>query len=230
MARTSVATYAFTGTDGTAPVGFTQVRDITFGSTAQIRTNKLAGNFANASGTGLEPHACVYRWTGAGTFTDDSYAQIVVSGFGPNVGETRRCGVVLRCGTGTDTAASFYVAYVCDDDAGSGSSVNIMKMTAADGNYEGAVLYNGRQTWANGDVLSFEASGSSSVLLTLFKNGVATAATATDSSATLSGGTPGFYIASHWSDVDIRGDDWVGGTLSAAAAAGRRRLLLGVGA
>jgi hypothetical protein len=213
------ASQTFTGADAD-PIGsnFTQLRDLGWGSVARIKSNKLAGHYATAGAndTTTQTRLVVYLWAGAGSFSADQYCTFTISNLAVS-GASSRGGGIVRSASGTDAASAFYACYVCDDDTGSGSTVVILKVN---GTMAGTVLDSRRLTIANGDILTFGVQGSSSAVLTLYVNAVASASTYTDSSSPLTTGKPGLYLASDESTGTLTGpalDDWIAGDVTAGS-------------
>lgn len=225
------STQTFTGSNGDAiGANWTQLRHLAWGGTARIIGNALGGHFSVASAAGSatdQSHPSLYRWTGAGSFSNDQYASITLGNLTAGVlGKEFRAGVGVRLDANSDAATTGYLAYVCDDES-SGRTVLIVKLAGAA--LDGTTLDSRRQTIGNGDVLTLGVTGST---LTVYKNGVATTSTVTDSAYTT--GKPGVYLASDESGGSLGGpsvDDWVGGDVASAVTAtvGSRALLLGVG-
>lgn len=211
MTRTVVATADFTAADGTdlTSLGFTKIRDVAYGSSSQIKSNKAAGYYATAASgdTTTQTHTVQMVRT-SGTYTDDQYAKATISGLGPNLGPDKRGGVIVRCSTDTDANADFYGVYVCDDDAGSGSTTVLFQVV----NGTFTSIDSRRRTWANGDTIALEIA---STTLTYYRNDVSLLSAGT--SGGLTGGRPGLYIASYQGDSTILAlDDWEGGNVASA--------------
>jgi hypothetical protein len=132
MARTPVATQDFTGSDATdiTTLGFSKVRDVTYGSSAQILTNKCSGYFSTASvDDSTTQNQVVVMVRTAGTYSNDQYAKATISGKGLNTAY-RRGGVIVRSSADTDANGTF-------------TSLGTWTTTA----------------WANGDTIELEVSG-----------------------------------------------------------------------
>lgn len=226
MARTQVASDAFTNTDGTLLTShgaWTQIRDVSYNSGGEIRGNKLAGNYsyASVSDTTTQTHTGVLVRS-SGTYSNDQYAKAAVYLSNHNTPE-RRCGVVVRCGTQTDTNANFYAVYICDNDSGGRTTV-LCKVVG--GTFTS--LYSARVSWSNADTVALEASGTT---LTAYKNDVAISGFSVTDGA-LSGGRPGVYIASYQLDSpNMLLDDWEGGDVSGASGIPKttKLLMMGIG-
>lgn len=109
MARTSIATSAFTGTNGTEPTGFTALNPLDGALT--IDTNRIESTVSfGPSSTDANDS----RWTGAGTFTAAQYAKVTVTGMSP--GGLNKMGVILRASGDTETSRDLYRVYVLDDN------------------------------------------------------------------------------------------------------------------
>jgi hypothetical protein len=217
MARTPVATQDFTGSDATdiTTLGFSKVRDVTYGSSAQILTNKCSGYFSTASvDDSTTQNQVVVMVRTAGTYSNDQYAKATISGKGLNTAY-RRGGVIVRSSADTDANADFYAFYNCDD----ASNTSVL-CKVVNGTFTSLGTWT-TTAWANGDTIELEVSGTT---LTPYRNGSAIAGkSATDSA--LASGRPGLYIASH-TDSGYRLDDWEGGDVSSASATALLMLLL----
>jgi hypothetical protein len=141
----------------------------------------------------IEQAHCYAYWIG-NTFSQDQYSQVRIS----NVGSWN--GVIARAQPIIDR---FYLAFVFGPN-------DYRLFLRKDGLYYTLRLGN-TETWAAGDILRLEASGSNPVQLTLFRNGNPVL-TYTDTTENLVGGGPGIGI---WSltGEHLAIDDWEGGNL-----------------
>lgn len=157
------------------------------------------------------------RWIGAGTFTDDQYAEITLGGL-QVLNANFSIGVICRSSADANGARDFYFAQVQATDSGAGVYTSVL------GKYVNGTrteLHSASTAWADGDEVSLEVEGTT---LRLCKNGAALGGSFTQVDTSLTTGLPGIVANGSLPT----GDDWVGGNLSADVAA-RRMALLGVG-
>jgi hypothetical protein len=159
MAFTSIATDDFNRANGNIGSNWTHIRELSWDATPpQILSNVVVGK------SGGVAHYQVVRWAGAGTFSDDQYAEATVGGMAFN-GDAFLTGVVVRCSADTDTAADFYGVYILDDaPSGSNHTTVVFKMV----NGTSTTIATLTTTpWTNGDEVLLSAIGTT---LRLYKN------------------------------------------------------------
>jgi hypothetical protein len=194
MARSSVATDDFS-TDN-------------FG-TNYTNLNPTSGGMNASSGTcyaddiGAPGDAQAHRWDGAGTFSDDQYASIEVTGFSYQ-SSSYHMGVCVRASSDTGTGRDYYYFVVAADDHGPTFTTYLGKVV----NGSNTTLHSAGVTWSEGDAIELEVEGTT---LRGMKNGVAIGGSFTQTDSDLSTGKPGI-IGGGASSV-LRGDNWVGGSL-----------------
>lgn len=194
--RSLVASDSFTRADGPIGADWAYIREIAWtASPPQVLTNRLVG-----SATGS--HYQVARWIGAGSFSDDQYAQIYIDNI-VNSSNSYRAGVVVRCSGDTDTAADYY-AWNVHSVGSSTKSNELIKVV----NGTETVLFSTPQAWVDGDSLALEVEGTT---LRAYRNG-SVVATVTDSD--LATGKPGVLAAGNsGSSFRITAYNWTAGDL-----------------
>lgn len=202
--RVSVAT-----ADGTSLANFTQLNS-DWGSVAID-----SGVFSASAASNVNEAAAV--WSGAGSFTNDHYGEITIGGLSFLSGDFV-IGVICRASTDTNAARDFYFAYVAADSGGPSYTTVLGKVV----NGTRTVIHSGSVAWTDGDEISLEAEGTT---LRVCKNGTAIGGSFTQTDAALSTGKPGIVA----NGSAPTGDNWVGGSLSAASTFTPRSTLLGVG-
>lgn len=191
MARVSVAT-----ADGTSVANFTQL------NSAWGSISVGSGVFSCSSSNTANEGAAV--WSGAGSFSDDQYAEITIGGLSFLSGDFA-IGVICRASTDTGAGRDFYFAYVAADSGGPNYTTVLGKVV----NGTRTVIHSAANAWANGDKISLEVDGTT---LRVHKNVTALGGSFTQTDTALTTGKPGI-IANGSSPT---GDDWVSGTLSSA--------------
>lgn len=197
MGRTLVGSSTFTGTDGTHPSGFD---DLCNGS-GQI---EIISNSIHAPYSTLPLDDRI-----TGTYSVDQYAKIAVSGF--NTGsEGSRMGVILRASTQVGTARDMYRIYVTNDATDSLKCDRVINNAATN------LRNDTSQTWANGDTVEAEVTGSgATVTIKLFRNGVQVGTDISDTDANrLLTGNPGTHCYLGAEDI-LRGDNFEAGDVTA---------------
>lgn len=205
MARTSIATSAFTGTNNTEPAGFTALNSGDGALT--IDTNRIESSTSFGSTDANDS-----RWTGAGTFTANQYAKITVTGIS-NPGGINKMGVVLRASADTGTGRDLYRVYYLEDNT---SAIVIQK------------ILNGTPTqlnstnvgaFANGDTVEGEIEEiTGTTTIRSYRNGTLVA-TVTDTTSPITAiGAPGICGGIGFGP-GLFGDDWEAGNLGSAAVA-----------
>lgn len=205
MARSPIATSAFTGTDSNPPIDFTALNagdgQLTIDTNRVESTTSFGSTDANDS-----------RWTGSGTFTAEQYAKITVTGIS-NPGGINKMGVILRASADTGAGRDLYRVYYLEDNT---SAIVIQKIldgtpTQLDSTNVG--------TFANGDTVEGEIEEiTGTTTIRSYHNG-ALIATVTDTSSPITAtGAPGVCGAVGFGP-GLFGDDWEAGNLAAAASA-----------
>jgi hypothetical protein len=191
VARTQIATSAFTGTDGAVPTGFTDLNGVD--GQVQISGNKVTVPYTDVSDI---------VWSGAGSFTNDQYAKMVITGLA-NPGSLNKLGVTARSSTDGHGARDMYRCYVYEDN----TTTIVLEKSVND-----VVTSLGTATpaFANGNTVEIECTGTS---ISGLVNGVVVIGPVTD--AALSTGKPGVTGEMGFS-TNILGDDWEAGNLGAS--------------
>jgi hypothetical protein len=167
----------------------------------QVSSNKVISD----STSGSEKTA---RWVGAGSFTDDQYSSLVISGFG-FFGNSYQAGVIARASADTGTGRDYYAYYITDD----GDSSKLTKLVKVVNGSE-TTLASSSIAWTGGDRVEIEVEGTT---IRGLKNGVEQHSS-TDSALTT--GKPGVWMRG---DSGVpQGDDWEGGNIPAPITSGRR--------
>lgn len=187
---TPVATDSFTEADGGIPANFTSLDGVN--GQVQILGNKYHSPYGAYSGAVRT----------AGTYSNDQYASAVLSGIGASLSGDA-IGVIVRASTDVDTARDFYFAYVTDN-----GTPTLTYGKAVNGAVTNFALDSTATTWTNNDVLRLYAIGTT---VAVQKNGTDVLST-TD--AALSTGRPGILARAGSTEL-MRGDDWVGGDVTA---------------
>jgi hypothetical protein len=199
MARTSVATDNFNRADGYGLGANWTGRNVSASGTLSIASNK-----ANGSAARTYDNTSADSWSGAGSFTDDQYASVVISGLAVQT-TSYGIGVIARA-SGTDGSRSFYGAYVASDAASGGNQTTyLFKIVSG----TATSLYSTTHSWSNGDRVEIECEGTT---IRLCKNGTPLGGSWTVTDSSITTGAPG--IAGGGSAV-AQGDDWEGGNIGA---------------
>lgn len=195
MARTSVATDNF----NRASLGTTDWGQLNsgFGLIQITGSVKVRGGAAFSLGS-----VGAARWIGAGTFTDDQYASMIVTGFANNSTD-ENIGVICRASADTDGARDMYGFTVCGDSPGPNYTTILYKIV--NGTY--TALNSAAQAWTGGDELSLEVEGTT---IRGCRNGVALGGAWTQTDSSLTTGNPGVAGAGS----TMFGDDWDGGNIT----------------
>jgi hypothetical protein len=181
------------GSDLDTQGNWKKITDVAYGSTAQIQkpasdgvvigyySTCASGEIPDGGASNVDHTVVMARNTG--TYASDQYSEVTFTGLGINNGGYG-VGAVICCDGSTDASANLYVAIMTD---GVTRRTIIGKYVAGTWSELTDVA---SVTWADGDAIGLGKSGTT---LTVYKNGSATAVTATDSSH--SSGRPGFFIA-----------------------------------
>jgi hypothetical protein len=225
MSRTQIATDPFTGT----------LANWALIDAWAAGNNTISSGLEGAGGSGGAGMntACTdsgsMYWSGTGSFTADQYASAVITGW--DFQSTSYVAAVLCRASGTTTQNSsqpglqnFYAAVVCDDQgSGSGHTCAIVKVVNGSASTLGATV---NLTYTNGDTVEMECTGSSTVTLNFFQNGVSQF-TRTDSSSPITSGSPGIMLSG--GGIGVRASSWEGGNVTAAPAVSLVNLERGLG-
>lgn len=149
------------------------------------------------------------RWSGAGSFSNDQYCKITVSGLAFLTSSYVHA-VLVRCGTGTYNTStdnrSFYYAAIYND--GSGTYTTVVGKVVSGTN---TVLASTFQAWVDGDTLEIEVEGTD---LRVYRNGTEIATLASTDSD-LSTGVPGLVLSGGGQGLTM--DDFEGGNITGAS-------------
>ncbi len=190
MTRTLVASDDFNRADGNVGSNWLYIRLSSWQPTPiGISTNRF---FGRANNTNYQ----VCRWAGTGTFSDDQYSAVVLTGFA-FFSVSEFCGVSARCSSDTDAGADYYFVKVCSDSSGPNYTTKVGKMV----NGTETTFDSTTRAWTNGDSVEIECEGTT---IRALKNGTLFYST-TDSSLTT--GKPGIVAGSS----TLMGDSWEGG-------------------
>jgi hypothetical protein len=224
MARTLIASDAFTGSDGTAITAGGNWAYL-FDTSWQANSPVLLSNAVRATTGAGESVQQVCRWIGTGTFSNDQYAKITIGAMGA-FGATYLAGVVVRASADTNTNADYYAVYVIDN-AANGGTKTCKLMKRVDGSASTLVTHT-TTTWTNGDTVELEVQDSGGdPVLRVFKNGTQIFThTDTDANALLTG-KPGIVILGESTTPTL--DTWEGGDVTSVTSSSNNRRLLGVG-
>jgi hypothetical protein len=200
MARTSIATDAFTYSNGelaaVAGGNWTNLRPSS--NEIFISSNRVVGGYSNTGN---------YRWDGSGSFTADQYAKITLTTIDWTSNPDVRLGVGVRYSSDTDANRDGYYAYIQYESSAehtkidkvvNGSATNLSNVTG-DG-------------FVNGDTIELEAEGTT---LRVFKNGVELRNVTDSDIGGSSSHKPGLILS------DILGvsimDSWEGGNITGSS-------------
>lgn len=195
MADTVVATDSFNRADGDVGANWTKGAYQAFSGRMKVVGQKASP---------VVDETLSETWNGAGTFTTDQYAEVILSGFG-GYGASYYAGLTLRF-SGSGATANGYGVMIAD---------NLPSKTASV-----LKVVNGSRFWtdlslppafASGDKLRAEITGSNPTTIKVYRNGVLFAIH-TDSSSPHLAGKPGMGGRAAGTFID----DWVGGNLSSA--------------
>jgi hypothetical protein len=205
--RTSIATDSFTYSTGALDAvsggNWAQAGDTGWG-TMEVESNTIFG-LASAG----QSVASAARWTGAGSFTDNQYAKLVVPVVTNGGDNNSNIGVICR-GSGVDGTRSFYYAWV------TANFVADPNRTVQTGKY-----VNGTQTQQHSANVAFAAGNSIEIecdgtTITVLKNGTAIGGNYTWTDSDITTGVPG--VAGMGGNVaTVSGDSWEGGNLTSSS-------------
>jgi len=199
MARTLIASDDFNRAGPSLGSNWANLNTLSRGDVLINSSTRAAGEYSGSAGE--FPAA---RWVGAGTFTDDQYSSITMLNCIGAGSSAYIIGVIVRASADTYTARDYYEASVQVDPANP-LTTTLKKWV----NGTATVLHSATVTWANNDVLSLEAEGTT---LRVCKNGTPLGGSFTQTDSSLTTGKPGITLA-----ASIYGDDWEGGNVSAAS-------------
>lgn len=148
------------------------------------------------------------RWNGAGTFTDDQYASLVVTTLAFQ-SDNYSIGVICRGSADIDANRDYYEAVVYPDSSNENRTTALNKYV----NGTKTQLHSGIVAWSSGDKIELECEGST---IRVMKNGTALGGSFTQTDTSLTAGKPGIAAASD-ADNQASGDDWEGGNLTSDA-------------
>ena len=211
MARTPQATCNFNATlSGT---DWTQLNVAQGNIIATSGPTVVSGDATNTvTGSGNSSGNACARWTGAGTFTENQYASIIIPFIDPQSVENYNVGIICRASAGL--SSGLYRNYLvglsmaANDPGGTTKSVTLYKVVAQTYTQLNAAGI----TFSAGDELSLECEGTTAYAC---RNGVRLGgAWSGDISDVSAGGLPG--VSGAGSANFIYGDTWEGGNLGSA--------------
>lgn len=201
MTRTAIATDTFTRADGTLGSDWTRLVP---GSTSTPQV------FSNAvTGSQITPYPCAV-WSGAGTFSNDQYAQCTIGGMA-NQTDPYRVGVLLRASTAIDASRTYYQCTLSIMSTSGGSS-NTVRISVVASNTLTELANQTNVTWTNGDTFLADVVGTT---ITVYRNGTQVLQT-TDS--TYSTGKPGLVAAAGFQNGIGTLDNWEGGSVTTSGS------------
>jgi hypothetical protein len=207
MSRTLIAgPYTFTGSDSTAIAADTTNWTEQNGSsgTNRILSNSLRGALGVPGDN---------SWKGAGTFTDDQYAEIKLVGTLSGAADDY-VGINLRNNGGAYGANTMYRVFWGSFFGAGHSGAQVYKVVNGNNTNVGTqmgtdILFSA----VTNDLLSAEAvANGGNVDINVYLNGVLQG-TRTDTSSVITGGKPGVTGSANLTTV--RGDDWTAGNITA---------------
>jgi len=145
------------------------------------------------------------RWVGAGTFSNDQYAELKINTL-PALTTNSFIGVICRASADTDANRDYYFAVVSSDGSGPNYTTVLGKVV----NGTRTTLYSATNAWAVNDLISLEVEGST---LRLCKNGTALGGSFTQTDTALTTGKPGI-TGSGVATTGPSGDDWTAGDMT----------------
>lgn len=183
-------------------------------ATADIVTNTCRG-----ADTSQDQAA---RWNGAGTFADDQYSKIAISGLAFENGSFRG-GVAARASADIDGGRDFYVLYVAYDAAGPNYTTVLGRVV----NGTLTTLNSASRAWANGDTVELEVTtlDANTVRLVCYKNGVSFVTVDDTNAARLTTGKPGLYVQGNATQPIL--DNWEGGNFEEEPPPQDEEILMG---
>lgn len=162
---------------------------------------------------------CALIYIGAGSFSDDQYAEIDVT-FGGASGVNAGVEVLARMSSGTEGARDYFSCKVNDDVGTGAQSRNLKAFKVIDANFV-QIGSTSTTTWTSGDKISIEVIGSSGgITVKCFHN--STAEITVNNETTLSTGGVGYGIT----DVFSSGDNWVAGNVTSSPAGTARHRVI----
>lgn len=194
MTRIVVATDDFDRANGALGANWTNLN-------TNWGTITIASNAATCSTANTNNEAAAV-WAGAGSFTDDQYAEAPITGLTFLSGDFAG-GVIARASTGLNDARDFYFAYVAADSGGPNYTTVLGKVVGGGR----AVLHSAAHAWSDDDLVGLEVEGTE---LRLCQNGTPLGGSFTQTDADLSTGKPG--ILKNGSAPNVAA--WEGGNLS----------------
>lgn len=161
------------------------------------------------------PSGCA-RWVGAGTFSNDQYAEITVNALS-NVGSNRLLGVHLRSGTDTFAGGSadlYYMAMAANGASGASHTMSVGKIV----NGTHTQIATASVAVSNGDRVSGEVIGTAPTILRLYVNDTLVIDT-TDSADAHTTGKPGVLSSLNGTTTNL-GDLFEAGDVTADPVSG----------
>ena len=199
MARSSVATDDFNRAGPALGANWTTMNASASGDIVISSSTVVNGSFARTY-----DNTSAARWTGAGTFTNDQYASVVIGGLAV---QSTSYGIGVMCrGSGADGTRAYYGAYVVSDAASGGTQTTVLFKIVAGA---ATALNSGSASWANGDRVDLECEGTT---IRLCKNGTPLGGAWTVTDSDISSGAPGVIGGG---TTVATGDDWDAGSMGA---------------
>lgn len=195
MARTLVASDDF----NRASLGANWAQLNTFAATVQITTSTICTATAGSTG-----NAGAARWVGAGTFTDDQYAEVEIGGLA-YISDDYFTGVCCRASSDQDGSRDHYWARVSANAGGPNYTTAFGKVV----NGTVTTFHSASSAWANTDLLSLEVEGTA---IRLCKNGTPLGGSFSTTDASLTTGLPGMYCANSIAYANA----WAAGNMGSA--------------
>lgn len=196
MGRVSVASSSFTGeTNGNTPANFTALNPDDGSIT--IDTERVESNVSSQT---LDA-----RWSGSGTFIDNQYGTIQVSGLS-NPGGLNQMGIILRASADTGAARDMYRVFVLEDNT---TSIRVEKVVNGS---PSTLKTTAVGSFQNNDTLGAEIEGDgTSSTIKYYWNGTLVDSYV-DSTSPLTGGKPGITARLEFGP-GLFGDVWDAGNL-----------------
>jgi hypothetical protein len=202
MSRSSVATDDF----NRASIGanWLQLADL-IGGTMEISASTVCYGTSAQGDSGRQ----AARWAGSGTFSNDQYSSIVISGITTALNDNYGIGVICRASSDTNSNRDYYEAFMYNTSSGSTQTIRFGKYV----NNVYTSFNDATVTIGNGDRIELECVGTT---IRVCKNGTALGGSFTTTDSSLTTGKPGISGAG---GTNIFGDSWEGGDVTAGVTA-----------
>jgi hypothetical protein len=208
--RTLIASDNFNRVGPALGANWAQLNPLNAGDVEIGGSDYIFNGFTAATGEGGAA-----RWTGAGSFSNDQYASLVLDFIDDFISTAYNVGPICRASADTEGGRDFYWAAVACQAGGGGTwATSFGKIV----NGVRTQFHSANVAWSVGDRIELEVEGTT---VRLCKNGTPLGGSFTTTDSALSTGKPGVHAAG--SSAAIRGDDWEGGDITAAGGTERHQ-------